>query len=140
MAHFQGSRKFIIVAVDHFSKWAETEVEAMQSITTQQAISFISKNIFTRFRIPKVVIIYNGTQFVSSKFKGFYKKWEIDLRFSSVYHPQTVCFQCENVRDLILKRTYVTSGSAGFGKLDETGKDRLGSRRSFAQDPISWPS
>lgn len=66
------SRKFIIVAVDHFSKWVEAkavdhfskwvEAEAVQSITTKQAISFIKKNIFTRFRIPKVVITNNGTQ------------------------------------------------------------------------------
>lgn len=39
------SKKFVIMAVDHFSKWAKTE--AVQSITTQLEISFISKNIFT---------------------------------------------------------------------------------------------
>lgn len=77
---------FVIVPVDHFSKWAEAE--AVQSITTQQAISFVNKNIFTRFEISKVVIIGKRTQFMSSKFKDFYKKWEIDLRFSSTYYPQ----------------------------------------------------
>lgn len=73
--------------MDHFSKW--DEVEAIDSITIQQAISFVSKNIFTRFRILKVVIIDNETQFASFKFKEFCRKWEIDLRFSSIYHPQT---------------------------------------------------
>nr|AAU89388.1 X-LRR protein [Manihot esculenta] len=75
----------MIMALDHFSKWAKAE--AVQSITTQQAISFVSKNIFIRFGIPKVIITDNGTQFASSKFKDFCRKWDIDLRFSSTYHP-----------------------------------------------------
>lgn len=56
---YQGQRKYVIVAVDHFSKWAE--VEATQSITTQQTISLVRKNIFTRFGIPKTIITDNGT-------------------------------------------------------------------------------
>lgn len=77
-----GSRKYVIVAIDHFSKWAGPDVEAVQSITTQQKISFVSKSIFTQFDIPKVLITDNGTQFASSKFKKFCRKWNIGLRFS----------------------------------------------------------
>lgn len=71
----------MIIVVDHFSKWAE--VEAVQSIITQQTIFFVSRNIFNHFGIPKVITIDSGTQFTSFKFKEFYKKWDIDLRFSS---------------------------------------------------------
>lgn len=87
LAHSQksmGSRKYVIIM--HFNKQAEAE--AVQSITTQQTISFISKNIFTCFDIPKVIITNNVMQFTNFTFKEFCRKWDINLRFSSAYHPQ----------------------------------------------------
>ncbi|VFQ94652.1 unnamed protein product [Cuscuta campestris] len=42
----QGGKKFVIVAIDYFTKWIEAE--ALASITTQQCKKFIWKNIITR--------------------------------------------------------------------------------------------
>ncbi|VFQ82993.1 unnamed protein product [Cuscuta campestris] len=42
----QGGKKFVIVAIDYFTKWIEAE--ALANITTQQCKKFIWKNIITR--------------------------------------------------------------------------------------------
>lgn len=52
-------------------------------------VSFISKNIFTHFCILKILIIDNEMQFSSSKFKEFYRKWEIDFQLNLAYLSQT---------------------------------------------------
>ncbi|VFQ72035.1 unnamed protein product, partial [Cuscuta campestris] len=45
----QGGKKFVIVAIDYFTKWIEAE--ALANITTQQCKKFIWKNIITRLPI-----------------------------------------------------------------------------------------
>ncbi|KAJ9128828.1 hypothetical protein P3X46_034432, partial [Hevea brasiliensis] len=47
----------------------------------------LSRNIFCHNGIPKVIITDKGTQFEVHKFRGFYAKWGIDLRFALIYHP-----------------------------------------------------
>ncbi|RWW88637.1 hypothetical protein BHE74_00002486 [Ensete ventricosum] len=46
------------------------------------------KNIITRFGLPKIIITDNGTQFNNVKFKAFCQSYRIQLKFSSVAHPQ----------------------------------------------------
>lgn len=60
-----GQVKFLIVAVDYFTKWFEAEVLA--KITTSNVIKFFKKNILSRFGIPHFVLTDNGTQFVEKK-------------------------------------------------------------------------
>ncbi|KAL2253185.1 UNVERIFIED_CONTAM: Gag-Pol polyprotein [Sesamum indicum] len=57
----RAQKKFVIVAVEYFSKWVEAE--AVSKITEREAINFIWKNIVCRFGIPRVLISDNGTQF-----------------------------------------------------------------------------
>ena len=42
-----GNRRFVLVAVDYFTKWAE--VEALASIRDVDVKKFVWKNIVTRF-------------------------------------------------------------------------------------------
>ena len=56
-----GQRKYLLVAVDYFTKWVE--VEAIASITEHELRKFIWKNIITRFGVPQVIIFDNGRQF-----------------------------------------------------------------------------
>ncbi|XP_064992512.1 uncharacterized protein LOC135629246 [Musa acuminata AAA Group] len=42
-----------------------------------------------RLRIPKAIITDNGAQFNNAKFKAYCQSYGIQLRFSSVVHPQT---------------------------------------------------
>ena len=49
--------KFLIVAVDYFTKWIEAE--PLVCISGRQVIKFMWKNIVTKFGIPKVLISDN---------------------------------------------------------------------------------
>ncbi|RZS07428.1 hypothetical protein BHM03_00038262 [Ensete ventricosum] len=81
-----GQRRFLIVGVDYFTKWLEAE--PLASITERQVEGFVWKNIITRFGLPRAIITDNGTQFNNAKFKTFCQSYRIQLKFSSVAHPQ----------------------------------------------------
>ncbi|XP_057545947.1 uncharacterized protein LOC130824940 [Amaranthus tricolor] len=83
----KGQRKFIIVAIDYFTKYVEAE--ALSSITDKQVCQFIWRNIITRYGIPRVNITDNGRQFVSKNTIEYCDKFNIQIRFSSVSRPQT---------------------------------------------------
>ncbi|KAL0285764.1 UNVERIFIED_CONTAM: hypothetical protein Sangu_2764900 [Sesamum angustifolium] len=53
-------KKFIILAVEYFSKWVE--VEALAKILEKEVINFIWKNIISRIDIPRLLISDNGAQ------------------------------------------------------------------------------
>ncbi|WCJ35536.1 Pro-Pol polyprotein [Euphorbia peplus] len=80
-------KQYVIVAVDHFTKWVEAE--AVSSITAQQIVKFVKNSIVYRFGVPNTIITDNGKQFDSVLFRHFCEREGIKLRFSSVFHPQT---------------------------------------------------
>ncbi|XP_043809729.1 uncharacterized protein LOC122723055 [Manihot esculenta] len=82
-----GQKKFIVVAVEYFSKWPEAE--AIPTITARKMVDFIWSNIICRFGIPRVLISDNGKQFDGRTFKEFTRNMGIWHKFSSVAHPQT---------------------------------------------------
>lgn len=49
-----GQVKYVIVAVDYFTKWIEAET--LTTITAKNCMKFFKKNIMTRFGIPEVLI------------------------------------------------------------------------------------
>lgn len=53
------NKKWIIVAVEYFTKWVEAE--ALSKITAIAAKNFIWRNIICRFGIPHAIISDNGT-------------------------------------------------------------------------------
>ena len=65
----KGQVKFLLVAIDYFTKWAETEALAM--ITKARIQNFVWKNIICRFGIPLMIISDNGRQFDSQGFRDF---------------------------------------------------------------------
>ena len=54
----KGQVKFLLVAIDYFTKWVEAE--ALATITEAKIQSFVWKNIICRFRIPMTRISDNG--------------------------------------------------------------------------------
>lgn len=66
-------RKFLVVAVDYFSKLVEAEPLA---------------NICCRFGLPRTIISDNGTQFNSAKIRAWCEDMHIEQRFTSVAHPE----------------------------------------------------
>ena len=84
----QGKRqmKFLLIAIDYFTKWVEAE--ALATITETKVQNFIWKNIVCRFRIPKTIISDNGRQFDSQAFRSFCSNLGIRNKYSSLGHPQ----------------------------------------------------
>ena len=58
----QGKRqmKFLLIAINYFTKWVEAEVLAIIIETKVQ--NFVWKNIVCRFGIPRTIISDNGRQ------------------------------------------------------------------------------
>ena len=54
----KGQVKFLLVAIDYFTKWVE--VEALAMITEVRIRSFVWRNIICRFGIPLTIISDNG--------------------------------------------------------------------------------
>ena len=83
----KGQCKFIIVAVDYFTKWAEAE--PLATITEKKIRNFVWRAIICRFGIPRALVSDNGKQFDNTKFKYFYAELGIKNYYSSPAHPQS---------------------------------------------------
>ena len=82
-----GQFKFIIVAVDYFTKWAEAE--PLATITEQKICNFVWRSIICRFGIPRALVSDNGKQFDNPKFRDFFAELGIKNYYSSPAHPQS---------------------------------------------------
>ncbi|GKC72182.1 reverse transcriptase domain-containing protein [Tanacetum coccineum] len=82
-----GKVKFLIVAMDYFTKWIEAK--AVATISGSQVKKFVWDNIVCRFGLPGEIISDNGKQFSGDPFKDWCEKLNIVQRFASVKHPQS---------------------------------------------------
>ena len=57
-----GNWRFVLVAVDNFTKWAEAEVLA--NIRDVDVKKFVCRNIITRFGVLESLVLDNGLQFL----------------------------------------------------------------------------
>ena len=81
------NRRFVLVAVDYFTKWAEAE--ELASIQDVDFMKFVWRNIVTRFRVPKYLVSDNGLQFDSKAFREFCDSLGIKNQYSSPAYPQS---------------------------------------------------
>ncbi|GJY91295.1 reverse transcriptase domain-containing protein [Tanacetum coccineum] len=65
----RGGAKFIIVAIDYFTKWIKAK--PLVKITGKEVIRFVMDNIICRFGLPKIIITDNGAQLVNDSFKSW---------------------------------------------------------------------
>ncbi|KAL2248312.1 UNVERIFIED_CONTAM: Retrovirus-related Pol polyprotein from transposon [Sesamum indicum] len=79
----RSQKKFIVVAVEYFSKWVEAE--AVAKVTEGNMIEFIWKNIICRFGVPRILISDNGTQFQEKKITSWCKELKIQQNFTAAY-------------------------------------------------------
>ena len=77
--------KFLLLAIDYFTKWVKAKPLAV--IIEDKIQTFVWKNIFCRFGIPRMIISDNGRQFDSWKFKEFCAELGIQNHYSSLGHP-----------------------------------------------------
>jgi transposase InsO family protein len=83
----QGNLKYVVVAVEYFSKWIEAK--PLATITSATVQKFFWQNIVCRFGVPKAIIVYNGTQFDAETLKVFCDKIGTKIHFASVRHPKS---------------------------------------------------
>nr|KYP36263.1 Pol polyprotein [Cajanus cajan] len=105
----KGQCKFLLVAVDYFTKWIKAE--PLASITTNNVQKFLWKNIITRFGIPHAIVTNNGLQFTDQKLKKFLQELGIKHRFTSVENPQSNG-QAEAANKFILSKLKKRLGTA----------------------------
>ena len=78
--------KFLVVGIDYFTKWVETE--ALATITEKNIRSFVWRNIICRYGIPRVLVSDNGKQFNNSAFKDFCSELGIKNHYLSPANPR----------------------------------------------------
>jgi hypothetical protein len=83
----QGNLKYVVVAVEYFSKWIEAKPLATITLVTIQ--KFFWQNIVCRFGVPKAITVDNGTQFDAEAFKEFCGQIGTEIHFASVRHPES---------------------------------------------------
>ncbi|GJW42845.1 reverse transcriptase domain-containing protein [Tanacetum coccineum] len=107
-----GKVKFLIVAIDYFTKWIEAK--AVATITGNQVKKFVWDNIVCRFGLPWEIILDNGKQFRDNPFKDWCEKLCIRQCFASVKHPQA---------NGLVERANRSLGEGIKARLDEKSKD-----------------
>ncbi|KAL0458768.1 UNVERIFIED_CONTAM: hypothetical protein Slati_0504000 [Sesamum latifolium] len=78
-----GQRKFLLVAIDYFTKWVEAE--PLARITEGEVMKFIWKNIVCRFEIPREIISDNDRQFQGRRIQ----EWCQDLHIRTAPRGST---------------------------------------------------
>ena len=81
-----GSKKYLLVGIDYFTKWVE--VEPLANFRDVHAKRFVWKNIVTRFGVPHVLISDNGLQFDSKMFRRYCGELGITNRYSTPAYLQ----------------------------------------------------
>ncbi|GJV69924.1 reverse transcriptase domain-containing protein, partial [Tanacetum coccineum] len=110
--------KYILVAVDYVSKWAEAK--ALPTNDARVVITFLKK-LFCRFRMPKALISDRGTHFCNKIMERTMKRYGVNHRFFTSYHPQTSGQVVNTNRALkrILEKTVKDNPAIWSRKLDD---------------------
>ncbi|GKE87718.1 reverse transcriptase domain-containing protein, partial [Tanacetum coccineum] len=87
MGPFPSSRgnKYILVAVDYFSKWVEAK--ALLTNDARVVVKFL-KSLFAQFGTPRAIISDHGTYFCNDQFAKVMSKYGVTHRLATAYHPQ----------------------------------------------------
>jgi hypothetical protein len=83
----QGNLKYVVVAVEYFSKLIEAK--PLATITSATIHKFFWQKIVCRFGVPKAITVDNGTQFDVETFKDFCDRIGTKIHFTSVRHPES---------------------------------------------------
>ena len=79
--------QFILVAVDYVSKWVEAG--PTKTNDNKVVVKFLKENIFSQFGTPRAIISDNGSHFRNRVFEALMRKYSINQKLSTLYHPQT---------------------------------------------------
>ena len=78
--------KYIVVAIDYFSRWIEAE--SFGTLKAKQMAKFIEKSLICRYGGPHHIVTDNGVQF-QAETAELLQRYGIEHHKSSPYRPQT---------------------------------------------------
>ena len=78
--------KYILVAVDYFSKWVE-EIP-LKEVDQQDIIDFVQNNLVFRFGIPETLTTDQGTVFIGRRVSRYAESLGIKMLNSTPYYAQ----------------------------------------------------
>ncbi|KAJ9567664.1 hypothetical protein OSB04_003630 [Centaurea solstitialis] len=133
MGPFPDSRgnKYILVAVDYVSKWAEAK--ASPTNDAKVVVDFV-KSLVCKYGCPKAIVSDRGTHFANYLLEKTLKRYGVHHRFSTAYHPQANG-QAENTNRAlkrILEKTVDNNPKIWSQKLE----DALWAYRTAYKTPI----
>ncbi|GJZ18130.1 reverse transcriptase domain-containing protein [Tanacetum coccineum] len=123
---------YLVVVVDYVSKWAKAQ--ALPTNDARVVVIFLKK-LFCRFGMPKALISDRGTHFCKKIMEKTMKRYGVNHRFSTSYHPQT-SGQVKNINRAlkrILEKTVKDNPAIWSRKLD----DALWAFRTTYKTPTS---
>ena len=82
-----GNQRFVLVAVDYFTRWAEAK--ALANIRDMDVKKFVWRNLVTRFVVLEFVVSNNGLQFDNKAFHKFCGSLDITNQYSTPAYPQS---------------------------------------------------
>ncbi|XP_049349788.1 uncharacterized protein LOC125814380 [Solanum verrucosum] len=80
------SHRFILVAIDYFTKWVEAA--SYKVVTKKFVVNFVRNNLICRFGVLESIITDNGDNLNSYLMKEICEKFKIIHRNSIAYCPQ----------------------------------------------------
>src|ERR1044071_7896703 len=83
----EDGNRYIIVAVDYFSKWLEAR--PLRHTNATLVAMFIYEEIICRYRPPAVIQSDQDTHFINQVIEQLTERFKIKYSISSVYHPQS---------------------------------------------------
>ncbi|RDX93541.1 Retrovirus-related Pol polyprotein, partial [Mucuna pruriens] len=96
--------RFILVAIDYFTKWVETT--SYSSVTRSTVVRFIKKDIICRYGLPPHIITDNGTNLNNKMMTELCEQFRIFHHNSTPYRPKmngTVEAANKNLKKIIQK-------------------------------------
>ncbi|KAL0430392.1 UNVERIFIED_CONTAM: hypothetical protein Sradi_0665200 [Sesamum radiatum] len=82
-----GQKKFLLVAIDYFTKWVEAE--PLGRITETEKMKFLWKNLTCRFGPTREIVSDNEQQFQGKRLQEWCRGLHVKQRFTSVAHSQS---------------------------------------------------
>jgi hypothetical protein len=83
----QGNLRYVVVAVEYFSKWIEAK--QLATITSTIVQKFYWQSIICHFGVPKAITVDNGTLFDSEAFKTFCDQIGTNIHFASLRYLES---------------------------------------------------
>ena len=123
---------YILLAVDYVSKWVEAI--ATRTNDAKVVVEFVRSHIISRFGMPRAIISDGGSHFCNRSFDALCKKYGVNHRVSTPYHPQTSGMAEVSNREIkkILERSVGSTRKDWSQKLD----DALWAYRTAYKTPI----